>query len=117
MKKFIKWISLTMATVACAMFAACAPSTLDKAKTKMEKAGYNVGSLDVDGDGVGGFRATKGLLGTDGLIAYLFETPEDAKEFLGNWDKWVGEGTAVQNGKWVYAGSEAAIKAFTAFGF
>lgn len=119
MKKFMKWICLTMATVACAMFAACAPSNLNKAEAKMEEAGYTVIELPAIGDSVGGINATKisGWTEADSITAYLFETSEEAKEFLADWDKWVGEGTAVQSGKWIYAGSEDAVKAFTAFGF
>ena len=117
MKKFLCGI---LTAVTCLMLVACTPSNLDKAEDKMEAAGYKVEDYEVEKDGcVGGILATKGgslgnviggLLDGDGLHAVLFETKAAAKDYLES----LGEDTkAVQDGKWVYWGGEAAIEAFT----
>ncbi len=116
MKKFLCFL-LTVLT--CLALVACAPSNLDSAEDKMEKAGYKVEDYDVEKDGcVGGIIATKGgsignviggLLDGDGLHAVLFETTAAAKAYFES----LSEDTkAVQEGKWVYWGGEAAIEAF-----
>ena len=104
MKKFI---CALLATLSCLTLFACAPSNVEKAKKKMEDAGYIVvGKEDKEAEGlVGAFAATKI---TENIVAFLFETSADAKAYAEK----VGS-KAVQDGKWVYFGSEGAIEAFT----
>lgn len=124
MKKLIKWISLALAATSCAMFAACTPSSLEKAKEKMAKEGYEVfeiskyvPSILLPETCVGNMAAVEveglNILSADWLYACLFETANDAKAFVADWDEVIGKGTAIQDGKWVYAGSEDAIEDFT----
>ena len=116
MKKFLCGL---LAALTCLMLVACAPSNLEKAEEKLEAAGYAVKSYDLDAEGyVGGVVATKGgslgsivggVLDGNMFTATLFETTEAAKKYLEK----QGENTNyVQNGKWVYWGSEEAVKAF-----
>lgn len=108
MKKFI---CALLATIACLALFACTPSNVDKAKAKMEEAGYTVlATQDEEAEGlVGAFNATKiSLSGAENLTAFLFDNKDDAKKFAEK----LGE-KAVQDGKWVYFGSDAAIEAFT----
>lgn len=104
MKKFI---CALLATIACLTLFACTPSNVEKAKTKMEDAGYVViAKEDENAEGlVGAFVATKI---TENIVAFLFETKDDAKAFAEKTGS-----KAVQDGKWVYYGSESAIEAFT----
>ena len=105
MKKFI---CALLATIACLAFVACTPGSVDKAQAKMEKAGYKVAAYDKETEGaVGGFIASKGL--TDTITAVLFDNKDDAKEFAETMSAF----KAVQDGKWVYFGSESAVEAFT----
>ena len=73
-------------------------------------AAYQVDKDEVDGY-VGGFVATKvETLDVDTITAVLFESKKEAKEFyeeLGGEDsKWL------QEGKWVFMGTEDAIEDF-----
>ena len=114
MKKLIKWCTLALATLSLSVFfTACAPSSIDQAKAKMVKAGYDVSNVLYDGyDGcVGGFYASEGLLSEDKLTAYLFETTQYAAEYLTEH----GGERAVQKGKWVISGSTDAIEDFLEF--
>jgi hypothetical protein len=118
MKKLMKWISLALAAASCAMFAACAPFSLEKAKERMAKEGYTLQDMPAPlgaDNCVGGILASEGLLDEDKITAYLFETADDAKAFLSsNAIKLAFPiGTPIQDGKWVYAGSEDAIEDFT----
>ena len=116
MKKF--FVALLTA-LTCLILVACAPSDLIKAEEKLEKAGYKVEDYELSQEGyVGGILATKGgslgdiiggLIDGNQFYAVLFETKEDATEYFNS----LGEDTkAVQNGKWVYWGSEEATEAF-----
>ena len=112
MKKF--FLSLIMA-IMCIGMAACAPSSVEKAEEKMQKAGYTVVAYeDKETEGlVGGFVATaglSGLLGGNTMTALLFETTDAASDFYSV----VNQAGAVLDGKWVYWGSEEAVDAFTA---
>lgn len=111
MKKFLLAL---LAAVMCIGFAACTPSSVEKAKTKMNEAGYtcvDYSNDDEDAEGmIGGFIASKGLLSDDKLTAMLFSSKEEAAEFYAN----VDDLGFVLDGKWVYSGSEAAIEVFTA---
>ncbi len=118
MKKLLKIIATSVLSVlACATLFACVPSNIEKAEKKMAKEGYDVKDIGKLGDGcVGGISARKADLqdGIDFLIAYLFESNDDAKDFLADWEELVGNesGTAIRDGKWVYAGTEDAIEDF-----
>ena len=110
MKKFLCGL---LAAIACIGFAACTPSTVEKAETKMKEAGYKVIAYSKEEEGsVGGFIASKGITDlTNGMTAVLFETKEDATDFYSTISEMDG---ATLDGKWVYWGSEEAIKEFTA---
>ena len=106
-----------LAAVMCLGMAACAPSTVEKAKDKMEKKGYNVLDFDnVNALGfVGGFVAieddpeSKLTFDYDMMTGLLFETKEDAERFYGN----VSEEGAGMDGKWVYWGDDDVTEDFT----
>lgn len=110
MKKFLLAI---VAAIMCIGMAACAPFTVEKAEEKMQKAGYKVAAYtkdDAEG-AVGGFIATKGITDiTNTMTAVLFESTDAATDFYST----MSETGAVLDGKWVYWGSEEAVKAFTA---
>ena len=106
MKKIKKILCLFLATVACLFITACTPSSLGKAKDKMKKEGYTVTTYEVEADGVvGGIMAVDSEF--DMLYAVLFESRADAKAFAEN------SASGVQDGKWVYWGTEDAIEDFT----
>ena len=115
MKKLIKWISLALAAASCAMFAACTPFSLEKAKERMAKEGYKVDMIEelLPDNCVGGISAVDSDLDT--MKAYLFETADDAKAFLNSTAVKIAFpiSTPIQDGKWVYGGSEDAIEDFT----
>ena len=87
-----KIITLILAALTCLCFVACAPADADKAKTKMEKAGYSVTVADeestelfVGEEGVAMITATKtegGLLNlkTYMVSAVLFDSAAAAKK-------------------------------------
>lgn len=107
MKKLLTLIVSLLLIVTMAFMAACTPKDVESAKAKMDEAGYIVvGYENKDAEGlVGGFVATKI---TETITAALFDDKESAKDFA----EAMGE-KAVQDGKWVYFGSEGAIKDFT----
>ena len=98
-----------LAALTALMLVACTPGNVEEAEAKMKEAGYTVVAYNKeDAEGLqGGFVATSGLIGGNSMTALYFETKEDAADFLEN----AGE-NATQDGKWVYWGDEAAIKAF-----
>lgn len=111
-----KILCAVLAAVSCLGFAACVPGSVEKAEEKMKKEGYTVIAYeDKEAEGlVGGFNATKveGFLGSesDSITALLFESSSDAKDFVAE----LGDDSkAVQDGKWVYWGTEDAIEDFT----
>ena len=108
MKKFLCGI---LTAVTCLMLVACTPSTVEKAEEKMKEAGYKVVAYNKDdAEGLqGGIIATSGLIGGNTMTALYFESSDAAKDYYES----LGEDTkAVKDGKWVYWGDEAAIKAF-----
>jgi hypothetical protein len=118
MKKALKFLSLAFVAIfAGTLLTACVPSNIEKATEKMEEAGYTVIDYDKgeDAEGfVGGILATKVLKG-EGLIAMLFDSKADAKDFFESMtdsDKDSNYGAFQQSGKWVFAGTEGAIEAF-----
>ena len=119
MKKILRTVTMGLAAIACFAFIACTPSSLADAKDKMAKEGYRVDASNISAEGmVGGFTAIKtegGLIvETDVILAFLFESKDDAKKFKADFDNLVGkEYSPIQDGKWVYAGTEDAIEDFT----
>ena len=113
MKKFLLAI---ITAIMCIGMAACTPSSVEKAEEKMQEAGYTVLAYsNEDAEGmVGGFNATKstGLLSAETLTALLFDSKDAATDFYGTYSQFNKD--AVLDGKWVYSGSEEAVKAFTA---
>ena len=110
-----KVVLMIMAAIMCIGFAACAPTSVDKAKTKMNAAGYTVSAYEEkDAEGlIGGFYAANGGLlgiGGDNLTAMLFSSKEYAAEYYAI----VDDLGFVLDGKWVYKGTEAAVKEFKA---
>lgn len=118
MKKFLKILTMTLATIAAAtMFFACNPSSIEKATKKMEDAGYTVSDYTESNDAEGfqgGIIARKGGIagiGGENIIAVLFDTKENAEAFH-NDIKGIFQDSVVE-GKWVYWGSEQAVEDFT----
>ena len=106
MKKILTLLVSLLLVTTMAFMTACTPKDVESAKTKMSKADYLiVGYENKDADGlVGGFVATKLI---ENMTAALFDTKENAKKFA----ELMGD-KAVQDGKWVYFGSEGAIEDF-----
>ena len=127
MKKFM---TLLLAALTCLCFAACAPANLEKAQEKLKDAGYTIVTYSdetiegVDGS-VGSITAAKsdsvvgGLMGDGEMImAVLFESASAAKSFYNeNKDELEDEGeedsVVKLDGKWIYVGTEQAVKDFT----
>lgn len=114
MKKIFRAICMAFVVVlAGVVLTACKPGSVEKAQSKMEKAGYTVVAYEAakDAEGfVGGFIATKVDVkdGSGTLTAVLFDSKENAEKF-----KEVAPfESVVLDGKWVYAGTENAIDAF-----
>ena len=117
MKKFAKLITLVLVLVfAVAIFAGCAPSSAEKAKAKMEKAGYvvvQVNSPVADGDVVATITATRNL--KDTVVATWYKDSATAKKYYNDAVKKEDKKDSVikLSGKCVYvATSEAAAKDF-----
>lgn len=114
MKRFLKSLSLGLVVAFVGVImCACVPSNTEKAKAKMEEAGYAVVAYEkADEEGlIGGISATKVSL-TDGsghITALLFDSNGSAKDY---YEKHVNNENVVQKGKWVYWGSENAIEVF-----
>ena len=103
----------------------CAPSNSDKAKAKMEKAGYSAGwvaNKEVGENGeVGTLSGSKGtsigsaldgLLDGDVYTATLYDSAKNAKAAYNDSKNAEGKTNYTLVGKWVVWGSEAAVKAF-----
>ena len=109
-----KILCAILATFACLSFAACVPTSMEKAEEKMKKEGYTVLAYKDDkAEGlVGAFTATKaeGLLDIDNITALLFDSKDAAKEYYENY---ANKTNAIQDGKWVYWGTEDGIEDFT----
>lgn len=103
----------------------CAPSNSDKAKAKMEKAGFTVAwtaNKEVTEEGeVGYLTAVKGsglgsmisgALDGNGLTATLYDTAAHAKAAYNSSKNAEGKTNWTLAGKWVFYGSDEAVKAF-----
>lgn len=125
MKKIITIIAvIALVAVLGVVLFACAPSSVEKATSKMTKAGYTVSSYSTKDaeDSDGGITAVKAnsLLDWDGIYAMHFTSTKAAKKFYEDLigsdkedQKEAKENNLKQDGKWVYWGSDAAVKAFT----
>ena len=118
MKKTIITLIAVLALIAVVgmVLVACTPKDLDAASKKMEKAGYECASSSFSAyEGCdGSFMASRGgAFSSDKLYALHFESNKKAKEA---YNEMKDEDAKVDNlkckGKWVYYGSDEAIKAF-----
>ena len=122
MKKFIM---LVLSALTCLCFVACAPKTVEKAKEKMEAAGYSVELISEDvaeiglgEEAEGSIIATKtegGLLNlkTYILTAVLFDSTKAAKEYYEQTlENSNGDTGITRSGKWVVVGNVEAIDEF-----
>ena len=122
MKKALKVISLALAMVCCAvMFIACVPATPEKAEKKLEKKGYTVEVIEVDGltslgapDGcecyVYGMKE-----GGEIVVAYYFDKASNAKDYYNELKESVDDEDEVvvkKSGKVVVAATEQGWKDF-----
>ena len=127
MKKFVKILSLMVCVVlGVVMLTGCAPSNVEKAKEKMNKAGYTSVSISLkdysDYEGItGGIVSTRkvdkdtpaGEIGSSIIVLY-FDSAKSAKTAFdkANEDKKFDKKTVGRSGKCIYIGTEAAVKAF-----
>ena len=119
MKKALRLSSLLVFVFALLALVACAPANSDKAKAKLEKAGYTVSwvaNREVGDKGeVGTLTALKDVSlanGVDGLTATLYNSKKNAKAAYNDTKNAEGKTNVTLVGKWVVYGSEAAVKAF-----
>ena len=122
MKKALKVISLALAMVCCAvMFIACVPSTPEKAEQKLEKKGYTVEVIEVDG--ITSLGAPDGCecyvygMNEDGeiVVAYYFDKASNAKDYYNELKESVDDEDDVvvkKSGKVVVAATEQGWKDF-----
>lgn len=119
MKKLLTIISvLVVVVMATVLLMACVPSSMEKAKDKLEKAGFSVESMPIDiqdlSEGaVDALLAIKSL-GSGYLFATLFDSEASAKAV---YDEYLADSEEFpfivkQSGKWLYLGDEEGIKAF-----
>ena len=114
MKKFVKVTAIVVVCLmAVAMFAACAPSSVEKAKEKLGDKDYVcIGYQDKESEGLqGGIIATKVLSG-EAITAVWFDTVANAKKFYEDISGDEKENLK-RSGKCVYWGTDQAIKDFT----
>lgn len=120
MKKVVKGLVASAAAVATvASLAACVPSTATKAKTKLEKAGYEVAIVPGNLASLSGAEGVDEMItavkGTEMVSAFYFTSTDAAKKF---YDEVVSKETAAEgtvskrSGKIVYGGTETAVKDF-----
>ena len=118
-----KLIALLVVVFALFVLVGCAPANSDKAKDKLDKAGYSAVWTANDKVGengeVGTLVATKGkTLGSlidglgDGITAVLYDSAKNAKKAYNDSKDAEGKSNLQLIGKWVVWGSEEAIKAF-----
>ena len=121
-----KLIMVLLAALMCLCMAACAPADMEKAKAKMEEAGYSVTVVSEDTtellvgeEAVGSLNASKTEGGITNLKVYtmnaiLFESAQAAKAYYNETKtEEVEEGQVYKvSGCWVISGSEVAAKAF-----
>ena len=126
MKKAIKIIAIVavLAVVGIVLFA-CAPTDLDKAKAKMEKAGYateikkpDESSKEATEEGIVGVLTAEKVIDKENgeyITALYFKSKEAARKYYEeNVEKEKTESKIVieLNGQWLIGGTEAAVEAF-----
>lgn len=114
MKKILRTLCIALVAIITGIsVTACKPANIEKAEAKMEKAGYTVLAYENDDNiegFVGGFIAMDISAG-DSMLAILFESKNDAEKYAET--KIQSEyGEIKVEGKWIYAGTEQAIKEF-----
>lgn len=116
MKKLFKALSTCLVLVVMAvMLVGCVPSNVAKAKEKMQEAGYKVGAYtndDEDDDIKGGFIAYKENVLVPDLTAVQFEDNDEAKDYFEDHKNDKLKKNIERKGKWVFWGTESAIKEF-----
>lgn len=118
MKKLIKALSTCLLLVVMTvMFVGCVPSNVEKAKEKMQEAGYKVGAYsdddeDDDDDIKGGFVAYKDSTIVPDLTAIQFVDNDEAKDYFEDHKNDKLKKNIERKGKWVFWGTESAIKEF-----
>ena len=95
------------------MLTACAPSSVEDAKTKLANAGYGVvdyvaDEVDKNQGVIEGIFATTG---DDSILALYFEDAKKAKSYA---KSWIDSKYQVisSSGRWAYAGTKKAVRAF-----
>lgn len=126
MKKVFRLLALVLFVALTFAFAACAPSTTDAAKAKMEKADYStvvstrsevgengeVATIVCTKNSSGNIISQIGAAIDDNLSGTLYDTAAHAKAAFAETQNAEGKTNATLVGKWVVYGSEAAVKAF-----
>lgn len=117
MKKISAFLAcVALAAIVVATLTACVPSDLEKAKEKLKDAGYATVSFQASHKGLQGtILATKGLDAS--INAYFFKDAKSAKAALkkiedDNKDGKGNESGIKSKGKWIYFGTEQAVKDF-----
>ena len=117
MKKTLKLVSLLLACCLLTLsLTACAPTSLEAAKTKMQNAGYTVDDYTPpfsSNEVMGGIYAYKGALFSDtrvSITAVRYESKTAATDAVNNA---IFETGAIADECWVYWGDAEAIEAFT----
>lgn len=114
MKKFIKAIlTLIVTALTMLMFVACVPSSAEAAVKKLEKEGYNVTSYTINAEGAESaiIANEEGFFDLDYVIAIWFDSVDNAKAFMDEYDLNSGE-QIKRSGKCVYYGTEDGIEDF-----
>ena len=116
MKKLIKALSTCLLLVVMAItFVACVPSNVEKAKEKMQEAGYKVAAYtddDEDDDIVGGFIAYKDNKLVPDLTAIQFDSNDEAKDYFEDHKDNGLKKNIERSGKRVFWGNSSAIEEF-----
>ena len=116
---------ILLSALTCLCFVACAPANVEKAKEKMEAAGYSVELISEETTEIGLGEAAEGSIiatKTEGgllnlktyiLTAVLFDSTKAAKEYYEQTVENADDNTGVKrSGKWVIVGSLEAIDVF-----
>ncbi len=106
MKKLFKLFSLLLAAGLFLTLTACAPKNMDAAKEKLEDKGYTVVVVN------NYFVANKGLINGETITGYLYESKKEAKDAIAEIEEKAGDLEVKQSGKWIYFGTEEAMKDF-----
>ena len=110
-----KLIALLVVVFAAFVLVACAPSSYEKAKAKMDDAGYTcLGGVNKEVGDNGEVATLSGTTIKENFVAVLYDSSSNAKKAFNSAKD--AEGKVPDNlelvGKWVIYGSENAVKAF-----